>query len=324
MSTLITGGAGFIGGWLARALADAGETVDILDDFSRGQRDTFLDALIQTGKVRLIDSNMIEAGIDGLGAGYTTIYHFAARVGVANVLGAPFDTLRDNVLLVERAIELARRQTALDRFVFASTSEVYAGSLEHMDLPLPTPETTPIALTDLAAPRSSYMFSKLYGEAMVLHAGIPFTILRPHNIYGPRMGMAHVIPELLRKAHEAPDGGSIEVYSVDHTRTFCFIDDAIDMMRAVAATPACNGETLNLGCQTPETAIGDLAQIVIDTVGKTLAVDAKPPTAGSPARRCPDMSRMTALTGREAGTSLADGVRRTYAWYDTEVLGTAA
>jgi nucleoside-diphosphate-sugar epimerase len=137
------------------------------------------------------------------------------------------------------------------------------------------------------------------------------------------MGMAHVIPELLRKAHEAPDGGSIEVYSVDHTRTFCFIDDAIDMMRAVAVAPTCNGETLNLGCQAPETAIGDLARIVVDTVGKSLNIDAKPPTAGSPARRCPDMSRMTALTGREAGTSLADGIRRTYAWYDAEVLGTA-
>lgn len=164
------------------------------------------------------------------------------------------------------------------------------------------------------------MLSKLYGEAMVRHAGIPFTIFRPHNIYGPRMGMAHVIPELILKAHNAVAGGSIEVFSVDHTRTFCFIDDAVEMMRAAVETGACRDQVLNLGSASPETKIGDLARIVIDTVGKRLDVLPQPATAGSPTRRCPDMSRMTDLTGKQAQTTLVDGVARTYDWYRRGLL----
>ena len=102
------------------------------------------------------------------------------------------------------APKLAAVSTAAARFeklfVFASTSEVYAGSLEHFGLPIPTPETAPLGLPDLGRPRTTYMLSKIYGEALCRHAGLPFTILRPHNLYGPRMGMAHVIPELHARA----------------------------------------------------------------------------------------------------------------------------
>ena len=320
MSTLITGGAGFIGGWLARSLALAEERVDILDDFSRGRRDKFLDSLLQTGKVRIIDTNLSEFAIASLGTGYETIYHLAARVGVSNVLDNPFKTLWDNIFLVERVIEIARRQTKLKRFIFSSSSEIYAGSLQHMDLPLPTPETSPIALTDLDNPRSSYMFSKLYGEAMVRHSNIPFTILRPHNVYGPRMGMAHVIPELLRKAHTAEEDSLLEVFSVNHTRTFCFVDDAVNMMRLAAASPNCSGKILNLGAQEPEISIRELAHLIIEIVGKNLTIKSLPPTPGSPVRRCPDMTRMTELTGYKAKTILNDGVCRTYDWYAKEFL----
>jgi nucleoside-diphosphate-sugar epimerase len=311
MSILITGGAGFIGGWLARSLAARGTEVDIVDDFSRGSKDTFLEELLETDGVELIDRDLLAAeAMSDLGNGYRTIYHLAARVGVQNVIEAPYATLRDNVLLAEKTLDLARRQRILDRFVFASTSEIYAGSLEYFDLPLPTPEDTPIALADLSRPRSSYMLSKLYGEAMTRHAGVPITILRPHNVYGPRMGMAHVVPELLKKAHEASAGGEIEVFSTDHTRTFCFIDDAVEMFIAAGEEPKCRGQSLNVGSQTPEITIGELALIVIDTVA----------TAGSPHRRCPDMSRMTELTGLRATTELQEGIARTYAWYRAEML----
>ena len=321
MSVLITGGAGFIGGWLARTLAARGSEVDIVDDFSRGSKDAFLDELVTTDGVRLFDRDLLSAeALRDLGVDYRTIYHLAARVGVRNVIEAPYDTLRDNVLLAEMALDLARCQRALDRFVFASSSEVYGGSLEHFDLPLPTPEDTPIALADPNAPRSTYMMSKLYGEAMARHAGVPFTILRPHNVYGPRMGMAHVIPELLKKAHEAPPGGKIEVFSVDHTRTFCFVDDAVEMFIAAAEGPDCRGQALNVGSQAPEIAIGDLAEIVIRTVGRMLSVKPAPASPGSPVRRCPDMSRMTQLTDRTATTLLEEGIARTYAWYRAEVL----
>ena len=215
---------------------------------------------------------------------------------------------------------LARRQTALERLVFLSTSEVYAGTLASSTLPFPTPEATPLTVAALTEPRSAYMLSKIYGEAMCHHAAVPFTILRPHNVYGPRMGLAHVIPELLQRAHAAAPGESLEVASLDHRRTFCFVDDAVEMLWRAASSPSCRDATLNLGVDRPEVSIGDLARLIVGTVGKPLEIVGLPATAGSPARRCPDTSRMTALIGYTAQVELATGVRRTYDWYYRRVF----
>ncbi|PYO39151.1 MAG: NAD-binding protein [Gemmatimonadetes bacterium] len=227
----------------------------------------------------------------------------------------PQRVLRDNLLMLLAVMEVAGRQPHLERLVFASTSEVYAGTLEQFSLPFPTPETTPLALPDLGAPRSAYMLSKLYGEALVRQSGLPFTIVRPHNVYGPRMGMAHVIPELLRSAHDLPDGGELQVASVDHRRTFCYVTDAVEMLERVAREARCAGEVLNVGSQAPEVTIGEVADLVIETVGKNLSVRATAATPGSPTRRCPDMSRLRSLVGYEAQVGLRDGIQRTYAWY---------
>jgi UDP-glucose 4-epimerase len=318
---LITGGAGFIGGFLARRLAAEGHAVTLVDNFARGRDDTFLHALLALPGVRLQRCDLAQPGaIDGLATDHTHIFHFAAVLGVQNVLQRPFATLRDNATLLLAALDVATRQPSLQRFVFASTSEVYAGSLEHLDLPFPTPEDVPLALTGLDQPRTSYMLSKIHGEALVRHAGLPFTIIRPHNVYGPRMGLAHVVPQLLEKAYRAPPGAALEVFSVDHRRTFCFIDDAVEMLRAAAWSPRCAGQVLNLGNQAPEVTMGELAQAVCRTVGRDLAIAARPATAGSPARRCPDMSLMTELTGVRAAVSLEDGLQRTWDWYRREVF----
>ena len=199
--------------------------------------------------------------------------------------------------------------------MFASTSEVYAGTLEHGDLPVPTPEETALALPPLGRPRTSYMLSKIYGEALCHHAGVPFTIVRPHNVYGPRMGMAHVIPELMAKVTRAEDSGLFEVFSVDQTRTFCYVDDAVAMIAAAADSKDCAGETLNIGADGPEIAIGELARRILLTVGKSLEIVPRPAPAGSPARRCPDMSKTRRLTGVDAQVPLDEGLARTYVWY---------
>lgn len=318
---LITGGAGFIGGWLGRHLSRAGHVVHLVDNLARGRHDAFLRELLAGQGTELLQLDLLQpSAAAGIADDYTHIVHLAAILGVRNVSEHPYETLRDNYLLLDAALSVARRQRALERFVFASTSEVYAGSLEHMALPFPTPEDTPLALPDLAQPRASYMLSKIHGEALVRHAGIPFTIIRPHNVYGPRMGLSHVVPELLRKAHEAADGSAFPVFSVDHRRTFCFVDDAVEMIARVAGTPACLGTVLNVGSQDPEVTMGELAQIVIRTVHKNLRIEARPATPGSPSRRCPDMSRMQALTGYRAQVSLESGVRRTYDWYRANVF----
>lgn len=318
---LITGGAGFIGLHLARRLLREGWRVDLADNFSRGARDPDLVAVLLGERATLHEGDLRDpAFLEKVGRGYTEIFHFAAILGVQNVLHRPFEVLEGNAELTIAAIALARRQAALQRLVFASTSEVYAGTLEHFGLDLPTPERTALALPALDRPRNSYMLSKIYGEALCLHAGVPVTIVRPHNIYGPRMGMAHVVPELLKKAYTAADCDPLEVFSVRHTRTFCYIDDAVEMMLCLATAPAAAGKAVNVGTEAPELAIGRLAEIVLATVGRQLEIKPMPETEGSPARRAPDMSLCAAITGYRSVVPAEVGVAKTFAWYRDHVF----
>ncbi len=318
---LITGGAGFIGFHLAKKLAGSGYRICLVDNLTRGIQDKDLAELLLDKKVSFVEANLLDHdAVAGLGVDFEAIFHLAAIVGVRHVLRRPYDVLAQNTRMLDNVITLARRQTVCSRLLFASTSEIYAGTLEHFDLAVPTPEHTPLALTALESPRTSYMLSKIMGEAMVQHSGVPFTIFRPHNIYGPRMGMAHVIPEQLKKAFDATPGDSISVYSPDHRRAFCYVDDAVEMLERILSYEACEGVTLNLGTETPEVTIREVVRTCMDIVGKTLQLKDLPATTGSPERRAPDMAKTNQLLGYQSQVSLHCGIEETWYWYREQVF----
>jgi len=269
----------------------------------------------------LVVADLREPGaLDAVGGDITHVFHFAALLGVQNVLERPYAVLRENIAMLETLLDVAARQPSLERFVFPSTSEVYVGTQQHFELPLPTPESTPLAISPLDHPRTSYMLSKIYGEALVHQAGLPFTIVRPHNFYGPRMGLAHVVPQLLQRIHDSADGDELVVYSVEHRRTFCFIDDAIEYLVRLTASPDAAGGTFNIGVQSPEVTIGELAELLCGVVGRDLLAVPGETTPGSPPRRCPDMATTIGVTGHQPAVSLEEGVARTYRWYRDEVF----
>jgi nucleoside-diphosphate-sugar epimerase len=318
---LLTGGAGFIGAHLAKRLLEFGYELDIVDNLARGVHDAVLKELLLNKNARFHSIDLMAPNaLKGLGDDFDFVIHLAAIVGVQNVIERPYQTLRDNVSVHEAAIAFASRQTNLRRLVFTSTSEVYAVGTCHLAPPFPTPEDVPLALPSLTEPRTAYMLSKIYGEAMLAHSGMPYTIVRPHNVYGPRMGMAHVIPQLLERAFRTPEGSALKVYSPDHMRTFCFIEDAVEMLMRLLANDAAKCQVVNLGSETPEYKMRRVAQIVIATVGKNLSLDEGPPTPGSPARRAPMMARMTELTGFTAQVSLEEGVEKTFKWYRRNIF----
>jgi nucleoside-diphosphate-sugar epimerase len=318
---LITGGAGFIGAHLARRLLADGHAVDLVDNLSRGVDDELIAELRRSDRFAVHVADLRDTRcVEGLGSGYTHIFHFAALLGVQNVIDRPGEVLRDNVAMVQTVLDLGRRQGRLRRLVFPSTSEVYAGTQLHFELPIPSPESAPLAVPPLEQPRTSYMLSKIYGEALVHHAGLPFTIVRPHNVYGPRMGLAHVVPQLLQRIAATPDGGELTVYSIDHRRTMCFVDDAVEHLVRLMDAEAAIGGTFNVGVQSPEVTIGDLAALLCDTVGRRLVLVAGETAPGSPPRRCPDMTRTIAVTGHQPAVGLAEGVARTYRWYAENVF----
>ena len=314
---LITGGAGFIGFHLARKLIDRGDRVVIADNFSRASLDPHLSSLAAHPHCILKSVDLTQK--PSLPADADAVVHLAAIVGVQNVMAQPMEVLSTNVTALREVLTQASHFENLQNFIFASTSEVYAGSVATECAQIPTPEDTQLTITDPGDPRATYMLSKIYGEAMCLSSGLPVTVVRPHNIYGPRMGLAHVIPELLRQAWFADSGSPLYVASVEHSRTFCFIADAVNYLIAVLDRPG-NGDIYNLGRQEPEVLIGDLAQQIIEITGKRLTIEALPATHGSPARRAPDMRSLIQLTGIQPVCDLRSGIQHTLDWYRENVF----
>ena len=322
MKVLITGAAGFIGGHLAARLSSDGLNVDLLDNFSRGVEDQFLSSLKNADNTRFFTRDMMQtSGLESMEDDYDWVIHLAAIIGVQHVMQRPYAVLHDNVSMLGRIIEFCRGQKNLKRFMFASTSEVTVGSLQYLDLKIPTPESEPLALTALDAPRTSYMLSKIYGEAMCYHSGIPFTVFRPHNVYGPRMGMSHVIPELLQRARKEPENGVLEVASPSHKRAFCYIDDAIEQIVRMAGSELTINQVLNLGNQDAENSIEEVAETVLKVLGREdISIKALDDTPGSPSRRCPDMTKTNEAINFKSQVGLREGTEKTYAWYDEYVF----
>jgi nucleoside-diphosphate-sugar epimerase len=315
-NALITGGAGFLGLNIARTLLDHGFRVVLVDNFSRKSKDLEILAVLKHPKCDLLELDLTEdKNLSSIGDGFTHVIHLASIVGVRNVEANPENVVHSNVKMMKNMIQLSRNQKNLQRFLYASTSEVYAGALENFNLEIPTPESSPLALSDLKSTRTSYMLSKILGEHLCHLSGLPMTIIRPHNIYGPRMGLSHVIPEQLKSGYFSPPQSEVLAQSIHHTRTFCFIDDAVDMIYRILQSPACEGKTLNVGSTGPEIAIGDVVQICLDVVGKNQRVQAGEDNPGSPARRRPDVSQTTNLIGKLNNTPLKEGIGETYKWY---------
>ena len=316
---LITGGAGFIGYHLANKLIESGYHIDLLDNFSRGVNDAQLSDLVENEKISLINADLLQSVVEQLDHDYRYIYHFAALIGVQHVLKSPYDVLAKNFTLLQNALELAKRQKKLERFIFTSTSEVYAGTLNHYGLEFPTPESTSLTVSDLREARTSYMLSKIYGEAMCQYSDLPVTIIRPHNFYGPRMGLSHVIPELMKKVVETKTG-LLDVFSVNHKRTFCYIADAVKMIQLLAETDKTVGESYNIGNGDEEITMAELAQKITKIVGKEVIINPMPATPGSPERRCPSIIKLKEVIPYSKKYTLEKGLQETYDWYSASVF----
>ena len=282
--------------------------------------DDSLKKILNKKNIKLLNIDILDKNqLKKINKDYNLIFHLAAVIGVRHVLKSPYDVLTKNFKLLENIILLAKDQINLDRFVFASTSEVYSGTLANYGLTFPTPESTTLSIHNLSDARSSYMLSKIYGEALCFSSGLPVTVIRPHNFYGPRMGLSHVIPELMDKIVKT-NNGKIDVFSVDHKRTFCYIKDAVEMIILLIESKKSVGEFYNLGNDNNEIDMERLGNMIINTISKDIKINSIISRNGSPVRRCPDIQKFSKIVNYKQKYSLSDGLKETFRWYDKYIF----
>lgn len=311
---LIIGGAGFIGYHLAKKLIQLNYKVDLIDNFSRGSFDAELKEFIKNKNLKLIKIDIsLDSSEKKINNNYFAIFHLAAIVGVKNVINRPYSVLFENINLTLKAISIAKKQKNLKKFFFASTSEIYSKSIQKLNLKIPTSEDVDLMVSDVGDKRSTYFLSKIYGESLVHHSKLPFIIFRPHNIYGPRMGKSHVIPEMIIKFLKAKK--NVVAFSPHHTRSFCYIDDAINQLVFLLSKPLIKNNTFNIGNHKDEIKISLLIKKIKHRMGKkNIKINFKKDNHGSQNRRCPNMLKLKSFYNFNL-TSLDTGLDKTIQWY---------
>ena len=314
MKYLITGGAGFIGIKLAEILLKNNKNrIYIIDNFSKKTEDISLLEILKNKNVKLIqkDLNSISDYLKIYNFDY--IYHFAAILGVKKVIDNPFITLKDNILTTINLIEFSKKQKKLKKICFTSTSEVYAYTLKKKLAKYPTPEDIDFLIPKDFNPRSSYLLSKIVGEYLMNYSRLNFVIFRPHNIFGPQMGFAHVIPQLTQKILNH-NKRKITIHNSKHKRTFCNIEFAIDLIFNISHKKKLTNKIFNIGSPEKEISIMELAQKIKKILNsKNQLISSNSQKDSSPEKRRPDMKR--SLNYSKINHNFEKGLKETVLWY---------
>ena len=261
-TTLVTGGAGFIGSHLVEALLDQGHHVIVYDDLSTGSIQNLSEAQANPNLEIVLDSIAQEESLLAQLERADEIYHLAAVVGVRLVLEQPERTAETNVGPTEIILRYLSRNPK--PFFLASTSEVYGKSSK-----VPLSEEDDLILGPPTISRWIYACSKAMDEYLALahhqRTGLPVVVGRFFNVVGPRQigryGM--VVPRFIQ---HAKTGGPLIVHDDgEQVRCFSHVQDVIGGMMALMSTPAAYGKIFNLGNDQP-TSIRGLAEMVIRVV----------------------------------------------------------
>jgi len=302
---LVTGGAGFIGSYLVDRLVSQSNEVIVFDNEFRGMFSNLGNDQFIKVKGNILDQN----SWNELPKGIDTVFHLAAINGTKFFYEIPEQVLEINVKGILNALDFVIKNDISDVF-FASSSEVYGFPKN-----FPTSEEEDLKIPDPLNPRFSYAGSKIIGELLCINYarkyGFKNSIARFHNIYGPKMGHEHVIPEFIRKIVKKE---SFTIHGDGtETRSFCFIEDAIDAILLIQKNDSVKERIFNVG-NPEEVSIIKLIDTLSEISGTKIEPICKPMELAGTKRRVPDITKLKSI-GYNPKTMLNDGLKTTFDWY---------
>lgn len=330
---LITGGAGFLGYYLVQAplrwndLHPDQEPVEVvvLDNYHRGVP-TWLGELTARSDLQVRAHDVRAPLPDDLGR-LDFVIHAAGIASPTYYRRYPIETMDANVSglrhLLDHAVDQQESGEPVHGFLFFSSSEIYGDPPPNA---IPTPETYR-GNVSCTGPRACYDESKRFGETLcvnfVRQHGLPLTMARPFNNYGPGMKITdgRVIADLCRDALAGRD--LILLSDGSPTRTFCYVSDAVTgyYLILLRGRP---GEPYNIGVEAPEVSMGELASRIVRLGTEIFSYQGRVARGESgehdylvdnPFRRRPDIAKARGELGYRPEVDLDEGLRRTLTWY---------
>jgi UDP-glucose 4-epimerase len=319
-TSLITGGAGFMGSHLAEMLVMRSQRVIVLDDLSSGSVKSIAH-LRSSPRFELVPqslnvSNVVAEAVDEA----DIIFHLAATVGVFNIIDSPVNTIVNNIGGTEAVLKAAAKKKK--KVIIASTSEVYGKGTA-----VPFSEDGDLILGPTSKSRWSYASSKVVDECLALaywrEFRLPTVVARLFNTIGPRQvgryGM--VVPRFMTQALEKKN---LTVYgSGQQSRCFTYVADTVEWLLRLAENDKAVGEIFNVG-NPEEITIAELARRVIAVTGAHVGVDYIPYDEAyeegfeDMRRRVPDISKVSAVTGYSPSVNLNQALCLIRDWFVKE------
>ena len=305
---VVTGGAGFLGSHLCRALVDQGWGVLAVDNLLTGRIENVED-LLESPTFELKEQDVSEfVAVDGR---VDAVLHFASPASPRDYLEHPIKTLKVGSLGTHNTLGLAKSAAA--RYLLASTSEVYGDPQVHPQGEDYWGHVNPIG------PRGVYDEAKRFAEAMAMAYqrthDLDVKVVRIFNTYGPclRHGDGRVVSNFLV---QAMDGKPLTVYGDGtQTRSYCYVDDEVRGILALLDSDWIG--PMNIG-NPDEFSVLELAQAVLDVTGSASEIVFEPLPLDDPVRRRPDITLANDVLGWRPEVDLREGLARTYEWFGRE------
>jgi UDP-glucose 4-epimerase len=301
---LVTGGAGFIGSNLCDALLAEGAEVTVLDDLSVGKAENLQSA------VRLVQGSVLDSSLlDRLVPEVEVVFHMAVAC-LRECFARPEHVHEVNATGSLRLLESCRQARSLQRFVYCSSSEVYGTALQ-------TPMTEQHPLEPTTVYGASKLAGELYTQAYRLTYGMPVTLVRPFNTYGPREHHEGASGEVIPRFVVRIENGLAPVIFGDgsQTRDFTYVEDTAQGLLRAAASPRTLGETVNLA-RGEEVTIGRIAELLLEKLGRgDLSVEYVESRPADVLRHFAGVDKARQLLDYRPSTGISEGLDRYVRWF---------